>query len=40
LKYILTVIGFTKFNGLFSLKGRVNPVLESNFGAFVFFSTG
>ena len=39
MKYMLTVIGFTKLRGLFSLKGRVNPVLESNLGAFVFFST-
>jgi len=31
LKYMLTVIGLTKFSGLFSLKGNVNPVLPSNF---------
>jgi hypothetical protein len=36
---MLTVIGFTKFNGLFSLNGKVNPVFESNLGALVFFST-
>ncbi len=39
LKYIFTVIGFTKFKGLFSLNGKVKPVFESNLGALGFFST-
>lgn len=37
---MLTVIGFTKLRGLFSLNGRVKPVLESNLGTFMFDSIG
>ncbi len=37
---MFTVMGFTKLSGLFSLKGRVKPVLASNLGALGCFSMG
>jgi len=37
---MFTVMGFTKFSGLFSLNGRVKPVLLSNLGQVTCFSIG
>ena len=37
---MLTVIGFTKFRGFFSLNGKLKSPFGSNLGTMMFFSTG